>query len=130
MFRRSCSNCHYCNIERPSDLTLADFWGWEKSNSEVNKDDKGISLVLVNTDKGRKLWTAVQEDMDIFPVKLDDCIQTRMQFPTPQHAKRIEFEHDYVSKGFEYVYRKDYNQPSMFRRAAKKILSKLKPLFK
>lgn len=122
MFRHSCSNCHYCNTRRPSDITLADFWGWEKTNQEVNKDDKGISLVLVNTEKGRKLWKDVQKDMFFFPAKLENCIQTRMQYPTPQHNKRMEFEKDYSIKGFKYVYKKDYNKTNI----TTKILNKIK----
>lgn len=123
MFRHSCSNCHYCNTNRPSDLTLADFWGWDKTNPNANKDDKGLSLVLVNTEKGRKLWEAVQKDMDAFPAKLEDCIQTRMQFPTPSHKCRMRFEKDYLNKGFSYVYNKDYNKKSIFVRIKNKCLS-------
>ena len=116
MFRHSCSNCHYCNTNRPSDLTIADFWGWEKTSPDANKDDKGLSLVLVNTEKGRKLWEAVQMDVDAFPAKLEDCIQTRMQFPTPASQKRADFERDYANKGFEYVYNKKYNKPKFIDR--------------
>lgn len=121
MFRHSCSNCHYCNTKRPSDLTLADFWGWDKTNPDANKDDKGLSLVLVNTEKGRRLWEAVQQDMNTFPVKLEDCIQTRMQFPTPQHSKRMDFEHDYSAKGFIYVYNMEYDKVSFLSRVINKV---------
>lgn len=30
MFRKSCGKCHFANTKRPSDITIADFWGWEK----------------------------------------------------------------------------------------------------
>lgn len=123
MFRHSCSNCHYCNTKRPSDITLADFWGWDKTNPDANKDEKGLSLVLVNTEKGRRLWEAVQQDMNTFPAKLNDCIQTRMQYPTPSHKYRMRFERDYLNKGFSYVYNKDYNKKSIFVRIKNKCLS-------
>lgn len=51
MFRHSCGKCHFANTQRPSDITIADFWGWEKTDPEFNKDNKGVSLVLVNTEK-------------------------------------------------------------------------------
>lgn len=54
IIRKSCGKCPYANMKRPSDITLADFWGWERTDTEINKDDKGVSLVLVNTEKGRK----------------------------------------------------------------------------
>ena len=30
MFRLSCGKCHFANTRRPSDITLGDFWGWER----------------------------------------------------------------------------------------------------
>lgn len=56
MLRPSCGNCHYTNLKRPSDITLADFWGWEKTNPNINIDDKGISLMLINSAKGFNIY--------------------------------------------------------------------------
>lgn len=50
-FRYSCGKCHFCNTRRPSDITIADYWGWQKTDPNINKDDKGVSLVFVNTEK-------------------------------------------------------------------------------
>ncbi|MGN0202884.1 MAG: Coenzyme F420 hydrogenase/dehydrogenase, beta subunit C-terminal domain, partial [Candidatus Cryptobacteroides sp.] len=55
MLRHSCSNCHFSNTRRPSDITLGDFWGWEKQDPSLNADDKGVNLLLVNTEKGKAL---------------------------------------------------------------------------
>ena len=52
MLRPSCSVCPYASLNRLSDITLADFWGWQKSVPDFNTDDRGVSLVLVNTKKG------------------------------------------------------------------------------
>lgn len=128
MFRHSCSNCHYCNTKRPSDLTLADFWGWDKTNPNANKDDKGLSLVLVNTEKGRKLWEAVQKDMDAFPAKLEDCIQTRMQYPTPENRNRNRFQKDYEKYGFDYIYHRNYSKLSFFTRIRNRIVNLIKTI--
>lgn len=62
--RHSCGICHYTNLQHPSDITLADFWGWEKTDANLNLDDKGISLVLVNTTKGQKWFEAVKNAID------------------------------------------------------------------
>ena len=108
-FRYSCSKCHYCNTERPSDITLADFWGWEQTDPKMNKDDKGVSLVLLNTEKGQKLWKLISKDMDVYPAKLQNCIQRTMVEPTGENKKRQKFEKDYAKHGFEYVYNKNYD---------------------
>lgn len=104
MFRKSCGKCHFTNTKRPSDITIADFWGWEKTDPKFNADDKGVSLVLLNTEKGRKLFETVSERMNIFPANLDDCLQPNMKHPSEIHPKRRLFEKDYAKKGFEYVY--------------------------
>lgn len=103
MFRHSCGKCHFTNTKRPSDITIADFWGWEKTNPDFNKDDKGVSLILVNTEKGRKLFNEASKDLNIIPAKLNDCLQPNLQHPSAIHPKRMEFEKDYQRKGFLYV---------------------------
>lgn len=55
--RHSCGNCHFCNIHRPSDITIADFWGWEKTGSTINQDNKGVNLILINTEKAERYLT-------------------------------------------------------------------------
>ena len=103
MFRKSCGNCHFCNIKRPSDITIADFWGWEKTDSNFNADNKGCSLVLVNTEKGRKLFEAVKDRMNTIPAELENCLQPNMMHPSEIHPKRDQFEEDYTKRGFKYV---------------------------
>lgn len=101
--RQSCGNCHFCNIHRPSDITLADFWGWEKTDQNINSDDKGISLVLLNTAKGKSLFESVVDEIVVVPANLKDCMQPNLQHPTILHPERMEFERIYSEKGFEYT---------------------------
>ncbi len=103
MFRPSCGKCHFANTKRPSDITLADFWGWEKTDPNINKDDKGVSLILVNTEKGRDIFNAVKDRMTIIPAKLEDCLQPNLQHPSVPHPDKDKFEQDYAEHGFVYV---------------------------
>ena len=102
-FRASCGVCPYANTRRPGDITIADYWGWEKTDPSFNADDKGVSLVLVNTDKGRKLFEAARKDLVVIPAGLEDCMQPNLMHPSAIHPKRDEFEVDYARKGFLYV---------------------------
>ena len=52
--RPSCYECVFRGFPRIADITLADFWGIEKYNKLLEKD-LGISLVMVNSKKGR-IW--------------------------------------------------------------------------
>ncbi len=128
MFRHSCGKCHFANTKRPSDITIADFWGWEKTDQDINKDDKGVSLVLVNTEKGRELFEKVKDRMTVIPARLEDCMQPNLQHPSAIHPKRAQFEKDYQEKGFRYVMKR-YGEVSCekkMRRFVGKLKRKLK----
>lgn len=126
MFRYSCGVCHFCNTHRPSDITLADFWGWEKNVPGMNDDDRGISLVLVNTEKGKELFEAIRTKLDTKDVKMENCLQPNLLHPSVIHPKRKQFEKDYIAKGFDYVYNKNYD----FRPLWIRILSRCKRVIK
>lgn len=130
MFRRSCGKCHFTNTKRPSDITIADFWGWEKTDPNINKDDKGVSLILINTDKGRRLFEAVRHDMNVIPARLEDCLQPNLQHPSVIHPQRDAFERDYVKHGFAYVAGKygDMGWRYQVRRVRRKLHSIAKKL--
>lgn len=100
MFRHSCGKCHFCNTTRPSDITIADFWGWEKTAPLFNQDNKGCSLVLINTPKGREIFETVKDKLNTIPAELENCLQPNLQRPSVIHPKRMAFEMLYAKKGF------------------------------
>ena len=53
MFNEACYNCHYATPERVSDLTMADYWGIGTMAPFNHPKNKGVSLLLVNSDKGK-----------------------------------------------------------------------------
>lgn len=113
--RPSCGECHYCNLRRTGDLTLADFWGWEKTGSNINEDDKGLSLVLVNTSKGKSIFESVRHQFNLIEPKLEDCIQNHLKTPTQLNPKADEFNRDYVRYGFDFVVKKYGNTGIRYR---------------
>lgn len=55
IIRPSCFECPFCKKERIGDITIGDFWGIEKIDSEFD-DSKGVSLMMINTPKGEKIF--------------------------------------------------------------------------
>ena len=106
MFRHSCGVCHFTNLCRPSDVTIADYWGWERISSDFNADDKGCSLVLCNTEKGTAWFEQVKGDVDYIPAKLENVMQTHLKEPSSVHPHRIGFERDYIANGLEHALKK------------------------
>ena len=71
--RSSCYNCHFKGLRRQADITLADFWGIENVCPELD-DDKGTSLIVIHSEKGRKLLDSVSshivyKDVDLNTAK-------------------------------------------------------------
>lgn len=58
--RQSCYNCTFKSIKRQSDITLADFWGIQNVLPEMD-DDKGTSIVLIHSSKGKKLMNELSD---------------------------------------------------------------------
>ena len=60
--RESCYNCQMKMFEKnSSDIILGDFWGIENVFNDID-DDKGVSAVIINSDKGKELYTAIKND--------------------------------------------------------------------
>lgn len=79
--RESCSHCPYTCVPRHSDITLGDLWGYEKVVPEWNKDNNGISLVLVNSDKGIELMKYCLDCVESKPIELSKVMQPHLEHP-------------------------------------------------
>lgn len=106
LIRKSCHDCPYATMSRPSDITIGDFWGWERVDGTINADDKGVNLVLCNTDKGVSLFNAVSSHLQIIPAEKGQYEQPNLQPPTEEHPLRKPFEEDFTEYGFNYVLHK------------------------
>lgn len=51
--RESCYKCKFTNLHRVADVTIGDFWGLQSNKIDVKK---GVSVILISTLKGEKLW--------------------------------------------------------------------------
>ena len=85
--RPSCHDCQCRELRSGSDLTIADFWGIEKFHPEVD-DDRGTSLVLVNTDKGKSLWNHVVSGLDVMPATFNEAVAGNPALVRSPHPHR------------------------------------------
>lgn len=90
--RPSCGECPFTNTERPGDITLADFWGAGKYYPDFD-DGKGVSLLIVNSQKGADLLK--KTDLDL--IKADKEKATENSTPL---RRAVEF-HKNRDKFFE-----------------------------
>lgn len=71
--RKSCYNCNFKSVNGFSDITLADFWGVEDICPELD-DGKGTSLVIVNSEKGQRIFDIIKDDLKYERVDLAKSI--------------------------------------------------------
>ena len=64
--RKSCYTCDKA-VYDCADITIGDFWGVANYNPKVN-DQKGLSVLLVNTNKGKQVLSKIKEHCEIVEV--------------------------------------------------------------
>ena len=70
MFRPACEECRYRKV-KPGDITIGDFWKVHKYKPLIDWK-KGVSTVLVNTEKGKKLLENLKDGFAVFePVEVE-----------------------------------------------------------
>lgn len=103
-YRESCYTCEYSSIKRISDITVGDFWGIDKSHPEFSST-LGVSSVLVNTEKGQKLFDSIKEYADYTEATVDEAMvkQANLKSATLRPASRDTFynnieDNDFIAK--------------------------------
>lgn len=129
--RPSCYVCPFRKFPHHSDITLADFWGIEKLEPSMDQD-KGTSLLFINTDKGKRMFNKVRESVIWKQFTMDDVkhVYPNMFEHTPmEHGSRGAFFSELGKRPFEYVANKYFSMPtwkrrlmSYVKRIAKKII--------
>ena len=130
--RRSCDICHFTNFKRPSDITLGDFWGLKKLNSSLDSENKGVSLVLINSDKGKRIFESIQKELVFFESNTLECKQPNLESPTTPSPNRDAFERIFLSKGY-YAAIQSFPQlkiKSKMRIFIEKVIFKIKQIIK
>ena len=100
--RESCYICKYTNYDRISDITIGDFWGIEKSHPELD-DNKGISLLMVNSEKGRVIFEDIKNDVEFFESNKKEISQPQLHNPFCKATTYDEFWNDYQKRQFKYI---------------------------
>lgn len=126
ILRNSCYNCSFKKASRNSDITLADFWGI-KNVIEDFDDDKGTSLVIINSEKGNKLYEQIKNEIKYQEVDFNEAIKYNLSMiSSVKRPKEREYIFkDLEDKGYEYISKK-YTKISLI----KKIKFKIKRIIK
>lgn len=122
VLRPCCYECPYKDVMHPGDLTIADYWGIEKAAPEFD-DNKGVSLVLVNTDKGIKVFDECKENLVWKQTRIEDSIQPPLKAPFARPDNRDAFWKDLQTEDFEIVAKHygEYGQINAVKKKARDL---------
>ncbi|MCD7856411.1 MAG: Coenzyme F420 hydrogenase/dehydrogenase, beta subunit C-terminal domain [Clostridiales bacterium] len=102
VLRPCCYECPYKDVKHPGDITIADYWSIEKAAPEFD-DNKGVSLVLVNNDKGERVFEKCRGKIIWKATRIEDSMQPPLKAPFPRPANRDAFWRDFNADDFGIV---------------------------
>lgn len=91
--REDCYNCPFACPERVSDITLADYWDISSLHPEFPNRREGVSLILINSTKGRNLLDLLEKNVILCKSTLASALKTsnhNLKAPTPRPSERDE----------------------------------------
>lgn len=134
-FRESCYDCPFARKERFTDITIGDFWGIEREHPELLKqvgfdERKGISCILVNSEKGIELCDEISDIMNLSSSSFDKIARKngQLNYPMAQSNRRNiimkiykKLGYDGVEKWFYKRYKKQIVIHSIYNAIPRKI---------
>ncbi len=87
--RPSCSSCEFTYKNRVGDLTIGDFWGIKDIDPSMF-DDKGVSLITINDDKGSKIWDNIKENFIYKESDMTTAFKKNHNKPSPFKLERMD----------------------------------------
>jgi len=130
--RPSCYKCQFKGFPQKSDITLGDFWGIENIDPSMDQD-RGTSLVMVNSDKGLAFLEGLGETIVKKEFEIADAEPGNAAINKSLEAKKNDrkaFFEALDKMPFEQVAKKFFPMPSSSLRKVNKILLLMKGFIK
>lgn len=122
--RPSCHNCQFVNENRKADFTIGDFWGVEKILPGFN-DNKGISLLTVNSEKAEQVFNKIKNDIEYKEVDLKLAFKYNHNSNLPMNKKRTKFflsvANGEINENNIISYLKHYTKIPFYKKVLRKI---------
>jgi len=118
--RPSCYACNFKTLHRQSDITLADFWGIQNVLPEMD-DDKGTSLVFVNSANGKSMFDQIKDKILYKEVNINKVVSYNLSAikSVEQNPKRKKFFEELYKLSFDKLVNK-YCSDNIIVRAKRK----------
>lgn len=126
-----CFNCPFSNEKRIGDITLGDYWGIDEILPEFPNKEKGVSLVIVNTDRGNEILSLLKKtNREIYLEKTNNNCYLKYQHNLKEKTNKPNnyksFWEDFNNISFENLLKKYLNYGFLYKAKhnIKKIIRK------
>ena len=134
--RPSCYDCKFKGFPRIADITIADYWGIEKVDPNLD-NNVGTSMILLNSKKGVAYFEKVKDKLEWEETKFESILPGNIALRKSIEPAKIDREHFFedLDKGtFEDVTQKYFplsnKNRGSFKGKVKNILRGLKLMIK
>lgn len=129
--RESCYNCNFKLGNKYSDITLGDFWGVNNYYPEMY-DKKGVSAIIINTEKGNEIFGIINSQIKFKECKLDEIVagNPSLKISSNRPKNRDEFFEEIDTKNIEYLSNKYKKKISLISKVKNKVKVIIKKFIK
>lgn len=87
--RPSCYSCQYKSFPRMADITIADYWGIEKVDPNMD-NNIGTSMILLNSNKGIAYFEKVKDKLEWEETKFESILPGNIALSKPIEPAKID----------------------------------------
>ncbi len=122
-YRPSCPTCKFAKLPRFSDITLADYWKY--NGPLLEKGDLGISLIVVNSIRGKELLSKAEKYIQLEKTSRELALEScrHLTLPPRENPNRKKFFEELYKNGYYSAAEKYINleKPSAVKNKIKKL---------
>ena len=78
---------------------MGDFWGYKSTNFRMRNNEKGISLVLLNSEKGKQMFVEIYPNIRCIKKSLKEAMSGNrsLKEPRSKNLKSDEFWEEFIN---------------------------------
>lgn len=121
--RPACYQCPFTQTRRTGDITIADFWGIQRFVPQIDTR-QGVSLILVNTEKGERILQQLLPQITIYPSRIEDAAveNGNLTHQTLKHSLRDKIYTELDRRSFSDLAKHEFREPKLALKFIKYII--------
>lgn len=126
-YRDNCYSCPYATSKRIGNITIGDFWGIKEEHPNEIDSKNGVSCIIVNDERGKKLLKKYNKDLITIDSEFKKIARHNKQLNVPSKLddERSKLMNIYREEGYKEI-DKYYFKKNKLKNSLKKIKNFIK----